>query len=137
MSRERVPAFVRKLAKELAEPRPMRRGSVSERFMKCGQKECRCQHEQQARHGPYYSVTRSEGGKTRSRYLSADQAVVARVQVEASHEFRRQLEKYWQACEQWGDAQLDASEAASQEAAKKGASKRRSKSRSSPRSKRS
>ena len=137
MSRERIPADVRKLAKELAQARPMRRGSVSERFMKCGQKECRCQQDQQARHGPYYSVTRVEGGKTRSRYLSAEQAVLVRQQVEAGQEFRRQLERYWQACEQWGDAQLEDSEAASQEAAKKRASKWRSKSRPSPRSKRS
>ncbi len=137
MSRERAPATVRKLSKELAEPRPMRRGSVSERFMKCGQKECRCQHDPQARHGPYYSLTRAEGGKTRSRYLNAEQAALAQQQVEAGQGFRKQVETYWQACEQWGDTQLEGSEAASEEAAKKGASKRRSKSRSSPRSKRS
>jgi hypothetical protein len=115
----------------------MRRGSVSERFMKCGQKECRCQHDPQARHGPYFSLTRAEGGKTRSRYLNAEQATLARQQVEAGKEFRKQVEAYWQACEQWGDSQLEDSEAASQEAAKKRASKRRSKSRRSPRSKRS
>ena len=66
MPREPIPTVVRKLAKELAEPTPMRRGSVSERFMKCGQKECRCQHDPQARHGPYFTLTRSEEGKTRS-----------------------------------------------------------------------
>ena len=137
MSHERVPVAVRKLAKELAEPQPMRRGSVSERFMKCGQKECRCQHDPQARHGPYFSLTRAEGGKTRSRYLSAEQASLARQQVEAGQEFRKQVETYWQVCEQWGDTQLGASEATSEEAAKKGASKRLSKSRPSPRSKRS
>ena len=137
MLHEPVPAFVRKLATKLAESRPMRRGSVSERSMKCGQKECRCQHDLNARHGPYYSLTRVEGGKTQSRYLSAEQAVVARQQVEAGQEFRRQLEKYWQVCEQWGDAQLEDSEAASQEAGKKRASKRRSKAKLSPRSKRS
>ena len=115
----------------------MRRGSVSERFMKCGQKECRCQHDPQARHGPYFSLTRAEGGKTRSRYLSAEQAALAQQQVVAGQEFRKQVETYWQACEQWGDTQLEASDTASQEAAKKGASKRRSKSRTSMRSKRS
>ena len=51
MPREPIPTVVRRLAKELAEPIPMRRGSVSERFMKCGQKECRCQYDPQARHG--------------------------------------------------------------------------------------
>ena len=134
---EPVPAFVRKLATKLAESRPMRRGSVSERYMKCGQEECRCQHDPQARHGPYFSLTRAKGGKTRSRYLSAEQAALARQQVEAGQEFRKQVETYWQACEQWADAQLEDSAAASQEAAKKGASKRRSKSRSPLKSKRS
>ena len=137
MPREQIPEAVRRLAKELARPRPMRRGSVSERSMKCGQKECRCRHDPQARHGPYFSLTRAEGGKTRSRYLSAEQAALARQQIEVGQEFRKQVETYWQACEQWGDSQLEASEAASQEASKKGASKRRSQSRSSPKSKRS
>ena len=137
MTHQVVPAGVREVATELAKPRPMRRGSVSERSMKCGRKQCRCQHDLQARHGPYYSLTRAEGGTTRSRYLSAEQAAVARQQVEAGQRFRKQVEAYWQACEQWADAQLEDTEAASQEAAKKGASKRRSKPRSSPRSKRS
>ena len=97
MPREPIPTVVRKLAKELAEPTPMRCGSVSERFMKCGQKECRCQHDPQARHGPYFTLTRSEEGKTRSRYLSAEQAALARQHVEAGHEFRKQVERYWQA----------------------------------------
>jgi len=136
MPHEQVPEDVRRLAKELVKPRPMRRGSVSERSMKCGRKECRCQNDPDARHGPYFSLTRAEGGKTRSRYLSAELAALARQQIEAGQEFRRQVERYWQACEEWGDGQLEASETASQEA-KKGASRRRSQPRSSPKSKRS
>jgi hypothetical protein len=129
MTDRTVPAKVRDVAAELAEPRPMRRGSVSERSMKCGRKECRCQQDPQARHGPYYSLTRAEQGKTKSRYLTAEQALLARRQVESGQQFRKQVEQYWQACEQWADAQLDAPEVASQEAAKKGGSKQRSKSR--------
>ena len=137
MPNEAIPVVVRDLAARLADVSPMRRGSVSERSMKCGQKGCRCQQEAQARHGPYYSLTRPEGGKTQSRYLTAEQAALARRQVEAGQQFRKHVEAYWQACERWADAELDAPEAASQEAAKKRGSKRRSKSRSSPRSKRS
>lgn len=132
-----VPTVVRELAATLAEPQPMRRGSISERRMKCGHKECRCQHDPEARHGPYYSLTRAAGGKTKSRYLTAEQAALARDQVAAGQQFRQRLEAYWQACEKWADAQLDAPAGAAQEAAKKGASKRRSKLRSSPKSKRS
>jgi len=137
MAIDGVPAAVGQLAARLAEPKPMRRGSVSERSMKCGQTGCRCQQDPQARHGPYYSLTRGAGGKTQSRYLSVEQAEVARRQVEAGQQFREHVEAYWQACERWADAQLEAPEAALREAAKKGGSKRRSKPRSSPRSKRS
>ena len=128
-----VPPDVR----SLADPKPMRRGSVSERYMKCGQRACRCQEDLHARHGPYYSVSRVVKGRTQSRWLAAEQALLVRQQVEAGQEFRQHVETYWQACEQWADAELDAPEAASKEAAKKGASKRRSKPRSSARSKRS
>ncbi len=137
MPYEPVPTAVRELAAVMAEPAPMRRGAVSERSMKCGQKACRCQHDPQARHGPYYSLVRVEEGKTRSRYMSAEQAALARQQVETGQAFRRRVEAYWRACEQWADAQLEEPEAASQETAKKGAAKRPSTPRSAPRSPRS
>jgi len=132
-----VPANVRALASQMAEPKPMRRGSVCERYVKCNKVGCPCTSDPEARHGPYYSVSRVVKGRTQSRWLDAQKANQVREQVEAGQEFRRHMEAYWQACEQWADAQLEAPEAASQEAAKKGASKRRSKPRSSPRSKRS
>lgn len=133
-----IPEAVGDLAARLADPNPMRRGSVSERYMKCGQRECQCQEDLQARHGPYYSLTRAEGGKTRSRYLTSEQAALARRQAETGQQFRKQVEAYWQACEQWADAQLETPEAASPEgAAKKGGSKRPSRPKSSRRSTRS
>jgi hypothetical protein len=135
MLEEVVPTAVRELGATLARPIPMRRGSVSERSMKCGQKGCRCQHDRQARHGPYYSLTRIEGGKTRSRYLSAEQAALAQQQIKAGQKFRSHVEAYWQACEQWADAQLAAPGAISQEGAKKGALPGPSRPRLSPRSK--
>jgi hypothetical protein len=70
--------------------------------------------------------------------VSAEQAETVRSQIEAGQEFRKHVEAYWQACEEWADAELEPPEAASEdEAAKKGASRRRSTSRSSGKSKRS
>jgi len=115
----------------------MRRGSVSERFVKCNRAGCRCADRPDARHGPYYSVSRVVKGRTQSRWLDAAQARQVRAQVESGQQFRTHVEAYWQACERWGDAQLETPEAASHEAAKRGASQRRLKPRSSPRSTRS
>src|SRR3989304_5883166 len=132
-----TPVPVRDLARHLSKPKPMRRGTLSVQYLRCNKPGCGCGDQLGARHGPYYRVVRVVGGKTRSRHVPGAKAALLREQVEAGQEFRRHVEAYWQACEQWADAQLEAPEAASQEAAKKGASKRRSKSRSSPRSKRS
>jgi AraC-like DNA-binding protein len=113
----------------------MRRGSVSERTMKCGQPGCPCQQDPKARHGPYYSLTRPVAGKTQSRYLNREQAELAKQQIEEGHKFRQQLEHYWAACEQWADAQLEGSQAAATEAAKKKGFPRSSKAKSAKKSK--
>ncbi len=131
------PAAVRDLARQLSEPQPMRRGTFSVQYLKCNKPGCACADRPAARHGPYYRVVRVVGGKTRSRHVSATHADVLHQQVEAGQKFRTHVDAYWQACEQWADAELDAPEATSQEAAQKGASTGRSKPRSSPRSKRS
>jgi len=129
-----VPPAVQDLAASLAAPQPMRRGSVSERFVKCSKPSCPCVSDPQARHGPYYSLTRAVRGQTRSRFLTAAQAAVARRQVDAGQRFRQRLEGYWRACEQWADAELEPSAAASEQAAKKGGFQRPSRPKSSKKS---
>ena len=132
-----TPPAVRDLARQLSEPKPMRRGTLSVQYLCCNKPGCACADSPAARHGPYYRVVRIVDGKTRSRHVPAAHSELLRKQVEAGQQFRKHVEAYWQACEQWADAQLDTPEATSQEAAKKGASKLRSRPRSSRRSKRS
>ena len=110
------------LVSELAEPRPMRRGSVSQRYVKCHKPGCPCGERLDARHGPYYSVSRVVKGRTQSRWLDAGQAELVRQQIEAGHQFRKKVDAYWNACEQWADAQLREPGTASSEEGKKGAS---------------
>jgi len=132
-----VPAAVRSLAAHLAAPTPMRRGSLSERYVKCSKPGCACAERSDARHGPYYSLTRTVDGRTQSRLVPAAQAARVRVQIAAGQQFRRHVEAFWDACEHWADAQLDPAEAAAPEAAEKGGSRGRSRRKSSRRSRRS
>src|SRR5271169_5049922 len=132
-----VPTHVRELARRLAEARPMRRGSLSVRYLKCNKPGCVCADAPKARHGPYTSVVRTVAGQSRSRSGPAAQAAVLRQHVEAGQQFRKDVEAYWQACERWSDEELDTAQAASEtETAKKGGSKQRSPAKSPPRSKR-
>jgi hypothetical protein len=66
--------------------------------------------------------------------VAAEQEAILRRQVEAGQQFRKEVEAYWEACEQWADSALDA---VSQEAAKKGAFKKPSRPKSGPKSRRS
>lgn len=121
-----VPTRVAELSAALSRPRPMRRGSISERRMKCGQAHCACQRDAKARHGPYYTLTQAVRGKTRSRYVGGEQLPALRRQIEAGRQFREQVEAYWEVCEQWADAELQTQ--AAEAAEKKGfarASKKR------------
>lgn len=135
MPNSTVPPPVRALAERLAEPRPMRRGSVSERYVKCNRAGCPCVDQPEGRHGPYYSVSRVVNGKTKSQWLDAEEAKVVREQVEVGQQFRKDVDAYWEVCEKWADAQLEAPQVTSREAAKKGGSKKPSKPRSSVKSK--
>jgi hypothetical protein len=132
-----IPPRVRQFAAGLAQPQPMRRGSVSERSIKCGKPGCACNQDPEARHGPYFSLTQAVSGKTQSRFLTAEQAAVAQRQIAAGRSFREQVDTYWEACEEWADAEMDIVPEAASGAVKKKGSKRRSKATSSRRSKRS
>jgi hypothetical protein len=136
MPKPELPSAVRAAAAELSHPQPMRRGSLGERFMKCGKPACACHRDRDARHGPYYSVSRVVHGQTQSRWLTAEQAAVVRAQVAAGQQFRRQVDAYWDACEHWADTELQAT-AGETDAVKKGASRTPSRRKSPTRSTRS
>lgn len=131
-----VPVRVRELLERLTQALPARRGSMSERRMKCGKAGCPCSEREDARHGPYYSITRHEAGKTVSRWLNAEEAAIARQQIESGHRLRQDIEALWEASERWADTELDLRKAASIKAAEKKGSRPNS-GRRSPRKPRS
>lgn len=121
-SRAPASAIRDRLASQLGDPMPMRRGSLTERFVKCSRPGCPCAEDPKARHGPYVSLTRSVAGRTRTRLIQPEAANTVRRQIEAGRQFRDATDLYWAACERLADAELDTLAAASE----KGGSVRRS-----------
>lgn len=104
----------------------MRRGSLTARLVKCRRPGCPCADRPDARHGPYYSLTRPVDGKTHSRLIPQEQVEMVRRQIEDGHEFRDALELHWNECERLADEQLKASVNGPGLGAEKGGSLRRS-----------
>ena len=117
----------------LDNPIAARRGSVSERFVKCGKSACACARDPKSRHGPYFSFTQAVMGRTKSRLLSAEEAAVMRRQIERGRQLHNEVDTVWKLCEQAADKELADLGADSQEAAEKRGSKSRSKRSSGPR----
>jgi len=128
-----MPDFTTTVPFSFAEPVPLRRGSVSERFVKCGKSACPCAQDPKARHGPYFSFTHAVKRRTQSRFLSSDEATVVRRKIQRGQRFRSEVDAYWKRCEQAAAQELSHLEAAPQQAAKKGGSQRSSKRKSGPR----
>ena len=68
-------------------------GSVTERWNQCGRPWCHCRKDPQSRHGPYYQWSWKEGGKTKSVYLDADQAMQCREWIGNHRELERLLKR--------------------------------------------
>lgn len=113
-----------RLASQLGSPVPMRRGSLTERRVKCSRPGCPCAERPDARHGPYFSLTRSLGGKTQTRLIPSGQAQLVAKQIEAGRQFRDAVDLYWATCERLADQQLETDTA--QVGGEKGGSVRRS-----------
>lgn len=122
-----------RLASQLADPIPMRRGSLTERFVKCSRSGCPCADDPEARHGPYVSLTRAVGGTTRTRLIAPELADTVRRQIEVGRQFRDATALYWAACERLADAELHTLASAGE----KGGAVRRSRRRLRARSRRS
>lgn len=64
----------RALARQLADIGFVARGSVISTTTTCSSKGCRCHADPARRHGPYWQLSRSSGGTTRTRRLSEAEA---------------------------------------------------------------
>ena len=104
----------------------MRPGSLVESYTRCGKPNCRCAQPGAIGHGPHWSLTRKEGGRTIS--LRVPTAVLPQVQTQITEYKRfRSLEKELiEVSEKIADARLEATWIASEGMAKKGATVRRS-----------
>ena len=65
---------LRELAARLANTGFVCSGTLVRRYMACGKPSCRCHADPSQLHGPYWDWSRSVGGRTVSRRLSAPQA---------------------------------------------------------------
>jgi hypothetical protein len=72
---------------------PILHGSVSSAMAKCGQKNCRCQKDPKALHGPYYRWIGNIDGKKTTRTISKEAAQECQQWIKNYNKLQKQIEK--------------------------------------------
>lgn len=70
-------------------------GTLHKRTKVCGKPGCRCAHDKEARHGPYYEWSRRKGGRLVHRVVSPRQAARLKAAI-ANYRAIRRLLRSWE-----------------------------------------
>ena len=122
------------LKADLGRVQDLRRGSLVERYRKCGKSNCSCAEDADQAHGPSWSLTWEATGKTHTKVIPAHAVARVRAQLAEYKRFRQLTRELVEVSEQLCDARLGRQGAEAEATAKKGGSKRRWRRRSARRS---
>ena len=100
------------LRRQLAAIGDLRPGSLVQNYRRCGRPECFCADKQHRGHGPYWLLTWSGNGKTRSRSIPAQQVAATQAQIAECQRLRRLVADLIAVSEQVCQAQLKPSTSA-------------------------
>jgi hypothetical protein len=93
MEKDQLQQRYRELLKQFSQIGYICKGTVMVLHLKCGNPNCRCRKDENAKHGPYNVWTRKVKGKTVTKYLSDNQAELCRDFIQNSHKLESIIEE--------------------------------------------
>ena len=73
---------IEEIKRQIAALGDLRPGSISEQYNVCGKKGCRCKADPPEKHGPYYQLSYTRKGKSRSMFVKKGKVAEVEKQVE-------------------------------------------------------
>ena len=87
-------AKIDRIKKQLSELGELRPGSLSEQYNVCGKEGCRCKADPPEKHVPYYQISFSRHGKSRSQFVRKEDLPRVKRQLK-NYERLRDLVDQW------------------------------------------
>lgn len=92
---KRLQEKIEAIKKKLLTLEDMRPGSLSKQYNVCGNPSCRCKDPRRPKkHGPYYYLSYTLGGRSRTEFVRKDQVKLVKKQIEAFRLFKK-LTNQW------------------------------------------
>ena len=85
---------VEKIKRELAQLGDLRPGSLSKQYNVCGNPNCRCKASPPKKHGPYYQLSSTRKGKSRSKFVRKEEVAGVRAQLKNYTKLRKLTERW-------------------------------------------
>jgi len=91
---------IEKLKSELSRLGELRPGSLSKQYNVCGNPNCRCKDAPPKKHGPYYQLSSTRKGKSRSKFVRKEDVAAIRKQLKNYAKLRKLVESWIDAAEE-------------------------------------
>lgn len=98
-------AKIQKVKKALGTLGPMRPGSLSAQYNVCGSPGCKCKEDPPKKHGPYYQLSYTFKGRSKSEFVRRENVAVVKRQL-------ANYAKYRKLSEEWVELELERARAA-------------------------
>jgi len=92
---EKLHKRIEKIKKQLSELGEMRPGSLSTQYNVCGNPNCRCKRpENPVKHGPYYQISYTRKGKSKTEFVKAGDVKMVRQQLKNYQLFKKLIDDW-------------------------------------------
>ena len=85
---------ISKIKGELDRLGDLRPGSLSEQYNVCGNPNCRCKEDPSKRHGPYYQLSFTRKGRSRSKFVKKPQLFEVKKQLKNYARLRSLIDRW-------------------------------------------
>lgn len=101
-------AKIGRVKQQLAELGHFRPGSLSKQYNVCGKPDCRCKATPPKKHGPYYQLSFSRKGRSKTKFVRREDVATVQEQLRNYRRMRELVDK-------WIDLELELSQLELQE----------------------
>lgn len=85
---------IEKIKRQLDQLGDLRPGSLSKQYNVCGNPNCQCKATPPKKHGPYYQLSSTRKGKSRSKFVRKEDTAAVRTQLKNYATFRKLTEQW-------------------------------------------
>ena len=87
-------AWIEKIKQDLAALGDLRPGSLSKQYNVCGNPKCRCKEDPPRKHGPYYQISFTRKGRSRTKFIKKSLLPTVKKQLENYTRLRTLVDRW-------------------------------------------